>query len=174
MCCFSSSVAGLNSFNVILSGPQHPQNQGPPLGIPCMVLPSPALAPFPVLYSPALPQPAPSASSSLPPSLPLNLGLPNLGSAAHLLISPTTMVNPKSPALPATDPQLPGQCSLNLSPVMSRSHQAVQPESPAYEAQAVSMVKLQQVSLLFLSGGKKDGRSLPWGLGAEGVTSVPC
>ncbi|XP_049638913.1 transcription factor E2F7 [Suncus etruscus] len=141
---YLQTPAGLNGFNVILSGPQHLQNQGPPLGIPCMVLPSPALAPFPVLYSPALPQPAPSASSSLPPSVPLNLGLPSLGSASHLLISPTTMVNPKSPARPATDPQLPGQCSLNLSPVMSRSHQAVQPESPAYEAQAVSMIKLQQ------------------------------
>ncbi|XP_027961325.1 transcription factor E2F7 [Eumetopias jubatus] len=147
---YVQSPAGLNGFNVLLSGSQNPHAMGPPSGqlpslsIPCMVLPSPTLGPFPVLYSPTMPRPLSSAPGALPNVGPVNFGLPGLGSTAHLLIGPANMVNPKSSALPSADPQLQGPCSLNLSPEMPRSHNIIQPESPAYAGQPVSVVKLQQ------------------------------
>ncbi|XP_033722198.1 transcription factor E2F7 isoform X2 [Tursiops truncatus] len=147
---YVQSPAGLNGFSVLLSGNQTPRAVGPPSGqlpplsVPCMVLPSPTLGPFPVLYSPTMPGPVSSASSALPSTGPVNLGLPGLGSTAHLLIGPAALVNPKSSTLPSTDAQLQGPHSLNLSPVMSRSHSIIQPESPVYGGHPASVVKLQQ------------------------------
>ncbi|KAF5926612.1 transcription factor E2F7 isoform X1 [Diceros bicornis minor] len=146
---YVQSPAGFNGFNVLLSGSQHPHAVGPSSGqlpslsVPCMVLPPPTLGPFPVLCSPTMPGPVSSALGALPNSGPMNFGLPGLGSTAHLLISPAAMVNPNSSTLPSTDPQLQGPHSLNLSPVMSRSH-IIQPESPVYGGHPVSAVKLQQ------------------------------
>lgn len=151
-CTLFCSVSGLNGFSVLLPGGQTPHAMGPSsgqppaLGVPCMVLPSPALGPFPVLYSRTMPGPVSAAHATLPNAGPVNFGLPGLRSAAHLLISPAAMVNPKSSPLPSADPQLQGSCSLNLSPIMSRSHTVIQPESLAYGAHPVSAVKLQQVS----------------------------
>uniref|UniRef100_A0A2I3G6T3 E2F transcription factor 7 n=2 Tax=Nomascus leucogenys TaxID=61853 RepID=A0A2I3G6T3_NOMLE len=144
------SPAGLNGFNVLLSGSQTPPTVGPSSGqlpsfsVPCMVLPSPSLGPFPVLYSPAMPGPVSSTLGALPNTGPVNFSLPGLGSIAQLLVGPTAVVNPKSSTLPSADPQLQGQPSLNLSPVMSRSHSVVQPESPVYVGHPVSVVKLHQ------------------------------
>lgn len=137
---------------MLLSGSQTPHAVGPPSGqlpslsVPCMVLPSSALGPFPILYSPTMAGPVSSAPGTLPNTGPVNFGLPGFGSMAHLLISPAAMVNPKSSTLPSTDPQLQGPCSLYLSPVMSRSHNVSQPESPIYGGPPVSVVKVQQVS----------------------------
>ncbi|XP_004006258.3 transcription factor E2F7 isoform X1 [Ovis aries] len=147
---YVQSPAGLNGFSVLLSGSQSPHAVGlpvgplPPLSVPCMVLPSPPLGAFPVLYSPTMPGPVSSAPSPLPNAGPVNFGLTSLGSTPHLLIGPAALVNPKSSTLPSTDPQLQGPCSLHLSPVMSRSHGSVQPGSPAYRGHPASTVKLQQ------------------------------
>lgn len=147
----SASVSGLNGFSVLLSGSQTPSavapssGQLPSLSVPCIVLPSPTLGPFPVLYSPTMAQPASSAPGTFPNTGSVNFGMPGLGSAAHLLISPAAMVNPKSATLPSTDPQLQGSGSLSLSPMVSKSHNIIQPESPVYGGHPVSMVK-QQVS----------------------------
>ncbi|XP_069436744.1 transcription factor E2F7 isoform X2 [Ovis canadensis] len=147
---YVQSPAGLNGFSVLLSGSQSPHAVGlpvgplPPLSVPCMVLPSPPLGAFPVLYSATMPGPVSSAPSPLPNAGPVNFGLTSLGSTPHLLIGPAALVNPKSSTLPSTDPQLQGPCSLHLSPVMSRSHGSVQPGSPAYRGHPASTVKLQQ------------------------------
>uniref|UniRef100_A0A3Q2HG98 Transcription factor E2F7 n=1 Tax=Equus caballus TaxID=9796 RepID=A0A3Q2HG98_HORSE len=144
------SPAGLNGFSVLFSGSQILHAVGPSSGqlsslsVPCMVLPPPALGSFPVLYSPPMPRPLSSAPGALPNSGPVNLGLSGLGSAAHLLIGPAAMLNPKSSTLSSTDPQLQGPLSLNLSPVMSRAHAIIQPESPACGGHPVSAVQLQQ------------------------------
>ncbi|XP_011819150.1 PREDICTED: transcription factor E2F7 [Colobus angolensis palliatus] len=144
------SPAGLNGFNVLLSGSHTPPTVGPSSGqlpsfsVPCMVLPSPSLGPFPVLYSPAMPGPVSSTLGALPNTGPVNFSLPGLGSIAQLLVGPTAVVNPKSSTLPSADPQLQGQPSLNLSPVMSRSHSVIQPESPVYMGHPVSVVKSHQ------------------------------
>ncbi|OWK16676.1 hypothetical protein Celaphus_00011323, partial [Cervus elaphus hippelaphus] len=147
---YVQSPAGLNGFNVLLSGSQSPHAVGlpvgplPPLSVPCVVVPSPTLGAFPVLCSPTVPGPGSSAPSPLPNAGPVNFGLPGLGSTAHLLIGPAALVNPKSSTLPSTDPQLQGPCSLHLSPVMSRSHGSVPPGSPAYGGHPVPAVKSQQ------------------------------
>ncbi|XP_053441158.1 transcription factor E2F7 [Nycticebus coucang] len=138
--------AGLNGFNVVFPGCQTPHAGGPPtgqlppFGVPCMVLPSPTPGPFPVLCSPAVP----GAPGALANAGPMNFSLPGLGSTAHLVLSPVGMVNPKSSTLPSADPQLQGQPSLNLSPVMSRSHNVIQPESPIYVGHPVSVIQLQK------------------------------
>ena len=151
---------------MLLSGNQTPRAVGPssgqlpPLSVPCMVLPSPTLGPFPVLYSPTMPGPVSSAPNALPSTGPVNLGLPGLGSRAHLLIGPAALVNPKSSTLPSADAQLQGPHSLNLSPVMSRSHSIIQPESPVYGGHPASVVKLQQVSPEVHFSPAQEGASL--------------
>lgn len=137
---------------MLLSGGQTPHAGGPssgPLpsfGVPCMFLPSPSLAPFPVLYSPAIPGPISSAPGALPSTGPMNFGLSPLGSTAHLLLSPAAVVHPKpSSSIPPADPQLQCQPSLNLSPGMPGSHGVIHPESPGYMRHPVSMVNVEQV-----------------------------
>nr|XP_003405266.1 transcription factor E2F7 [Loxodonta africana] len=147
---YVQSPAGLNGFNVLLPGSQPPHAGGPPSGqlpslsVPCMVLPSPTLGPFPVLYSTTVPGLGSSAPSMLPNTGPINYSLPGLGSTAHLLIGPATMVNPKSSTLPSTDPPLQGQPSQNLSPEVSQPCSTIQPESPIYMGHLAPAVKLQQ------------------------------
>ncbi|XP_013373230.1 PREDICTED: transcription factor E2F7 isoform X2 [Chinchilla lanigera] len=79
-----------------------------------------------------------------PSSGPVNFSLPGLGPTAHLLLNPAAMINPKLSTLPSADPQLQGQPSWNLSPVMARSHSVIQPESPVCVGHPVSVVKLEQ------------------------------
>ncbi|XP_021514681.1 transcription factor E2F7 [Meriones unguiculatus] len=147
---YVQSPAGLNGFNMLLPGGQNPHTMGPSsgqlpsFGVPCMFVPSPGLGPFPVLYSPAIPGPISSAPGTLPNPGPMNFGLSTLGSTAHVLISPAAMVSPKSSTLPAADPQLHCQPSLNLSPVVPGSHGVIHPESPSYVRHPVSMVKVEQ------------------------------
>ncbi|XP_040845915.1 transcription factor E2F7 [Ochotona curzoniae] len=148
-CLYVQSPAGVNGFNVLVSGNQPPPSVGTSsaqmssFGVPCMVLPSPTLGAFPVLYSPSVPGQVSSSPGTLPNTGPVNFGLPGLGSTAHLLIGPAPMVNSKSSTLPSADPQLQAQPSLDLSPVMSRTYK-LQPESPVYMGHPVSVVKLQQ------------------------------
>lgn len=148
----SPSVSGLNGFNMLLPGNQiphaggpSPSGQLPSFGVPCMFLPSPGLAPFPVLYSPAIPAPISSAPATLPNTGPMNFGLSTLGSTAHLLLSPAAMVSPTTPTIPSSDSQLQCQPSLNLSPGMPGSHSVIHPESPSYRRHPVSMIKVEQV-----------------------------
>ncbi|XP_005330497.2 transcription factor E2F7 [Ictidomys tridecemlineatus] len=146
-CLYVQSPAGINGFNVLLSGSQTPHAMGPSSGqlpsfsVPCMVLPSPTVGPFSVLYSPTMPSPISSVPGTLPNTGPVNFSLPGLGSTAHLLLSPAAMVNPKSSTLTSADPQLQSQPSLNLSPVISRSHHLIQPDSPVYMGHPVSAVQ---------------------------------
>ncbi|XP_005374406.1 PREDICTED: transcription factor E2F7 isoform X1 [Chinchilla lanigera] len=146
---YVQSPPGLNGFNVLFSGSQIPHTVGPssgqlpPFGVPCMVLPSPPVGPFPVVYS-AVPGPISSAPGTLPNTGPVNFSLPGLGPTAHLLLNPAAMINPKLSTLPSADPQLQGQPSWNLSPVMARSHSVIQPESPVCVGHPVSVVKLEQ------------------------------
>lgn len=138
----------------------------PSFGVPCMFLPSAGLGPFPVLYSPAIPGPISSAPGTLPNPGPMNFGLSTLGSASHLLISPAAMVSPKSSPLPCADPQLRGQPSLSLSPVMPGSHGVIHPESPGYVRHPVSMAKAEQVrpkAPSFRNGVRLHTVSLPLG-----------
>lgn len=155
----SAPIAGLNGFNVLLPGSRNsqaggaPSGQLPPLGIPCMVLPSPTLGPFPVLYSPTVPRPVSSAAGVLPGAGPVHFRVPGLGSTAHLLIGPANVVNPKSSTLPSADPQLQRPRLLGLSPEAPGPHGIIQPGSPGCVAHPGSAVKPQQVSRALSPGG---------------------
>uniref|UniRef100_A0A8D1HMB6 Transcription factor E2F7 n=1 Tax=Sus scrofa TaxID=9823 RepID=A0A8D1HMB6_PIG len=147
---YVQSPAALNGFNVLLSGHQTPPAVGaspgplPPLSVPCMVVPSPTLGPFPLVYSPAVPGRVPAAPGPLPHAGPAPFGLSGLGSAAPLLIGPAAAGNPKPPPLPAADAPLQGPRALSLSPVTSRSLRVTQPESPVYRGHQASVAKPQQ------------------------------
>lgn len=137
---------------MLLPGSQTPHAMGPPLGqlpslgVPCMVLPSSTLGPFPVLYSPTMAGPVSPAPATVSNTGPGNFRLPGLRSTPHLLIGPTALVNPNPSAVPSADPQLQGPHSLNQSPAMSRPHNTIQPASQVYEGHPGSVVTLQQVS----------------------------
>ncbi|XP_054383393.1 transcription factor E2F7 isoform X2 [Pongo abelii] len=132
--CFVSSEWGNPSRNTDVEKPSK-ENESTK---------EPSLLQYLCVQSPAVPGPVSSTLGALPNTGPVNFSLPGLGSIAQLLIGPTAVVNPKSSTLPSADPQLQGQPSLNLSPVMSRSHSVVQPESPVYVGHPVSVVKLHQ------------------------------
>ncbi|XP_063502581.1 transcription factor E2F7 isoform X2 [Pongo pygmaeus] len=132
--CFVSSQWGNPSRNTDVEKPSK-ENESTK---------EPSLLQYLCVQSPAVPGPVSSTLGALPNTGPVNFSLPGLGSIAQLLVGPTAVVNPKSSTLPSADPQLQGQPSLNLSPVMSRSHSVVQPESPVYVGHPVSAVKLHQ------------------------------
>lgn len=156
---------------MLLSGHQTPPAVGaspgplPPLSVPCMVVPSPTLGPFPLVYSPAVPGRVPAAPGPLPHAGPAPFGLSGLGSAAPLLIGPAAAGNPKPPPLPAADAPLQGPRALSLSPVTSRSLRVTQPESPVYRGHQASVAKPQQVSLR-VRVSPAQGRRRAWGRAA--------
>ncbi|XP_038612523.1 transcription factor E2F7 [Tachyglossus aculeatus] len=146
---FVQSAVGLNGLNFLLSTNQTPATVGPSmsqltsLNVPCMVVPSTALAPFPVIYSPAITSALPSAGG-LPNPGSLNFGMPGLAPTAHVLIGNTAVVNPKAAQLPPAEPQPRAQSPVHLSPVLTRSRNPVKPDSPICLGQPVTIVKFPQ------------------------------
>ncbi|XP_027698256.1 transcription factor E2F7 [Vombatus ursinus] len=139
---YVQSAPGLNGFNFLLPAHQAANAVGPSpsqltsLHVPCMVVPSTALAPVPFFYSPAINSPVPSSG-------PVNFGLPGLRSSSQLLVG-TNMVNPKTSKVPSTEPQHPGQSPVNLSPGASRSRNTITPDSPICMGHLVTIMKLPQ------------------------------
>nr|XP_020849170.1 transcription factor E2F7 isoform X2 [Phascolarctos cinereus] len=133
---------GLNGFNFLLPAHQAANAVGlspsqlTSLHVPCMVVPSTALAPVPFFYSPAINSPVPSSG-------PVNFGLPGLRSSNQLLIG-SNMVNPKTSKAPSVEPQHPGQSPVNLSPGVSRSRNTITPDSPICMGHPVTIMKLPQ------------------------------
>ncbi|XP_068950910.1 transcription factor E2F7 [Petaurus breviceps papuanus] len=138
---YVQSAPGLNGFNFLLPAHQAANAVGPSpnqltsLHVPCMVVPSTALAPVPFFYSPAINSPMPSG--------PVNFGLPGLRSSSQLLVG-TNMVNPKTSKTPSMEPQHPGQSPVHLSPGVARSHNAITPDSPVCMGHPVTIMKLPQ------------------------------
>ncbi|XP_028935086.1 transcription factor E2F7 [Ornithorhynchus anatinus] len=147
---YVQSAAGLNGLNFLFSANQTPTTVGlstsqlASVNVPCMVVPSTALAPFPVIYSPAITRPLPSPAGGLPNPRSVNFGLPGLASTAHVLIGNTAVVNPKTAQLPPTEPQPRVQSPVHLSPVLTRSHNPVKPDSPVCLGHPVTIVKFPQ------------------------------
>ncbi|XP_044534756.1 transcription factor E2F7 [Gracilinanus agilis] len=133
---------GLNGFNFLLPAHQAANAVGPSpsqltsVHVPCMVVPSTALATMPFIYSPAINSPVPSSG-------PMNFGLPGLRSSTQLLVG-TNMVNPKTSKAPSTDPHNPAQSPVHLSPGVSRSHNTITPDSPVCVGHPVTIMKLPQ------------------------------
>ncbi|NWW82834.1 E2F7 factor, partial [Climacteris rufus] len=143
--------AGLSSFNFLFSTNQAPgaislaANQLPSLSVPCVMVPSAALASFPLVCSPSFTSPlSPVPNGSFSAAAPTNFSVSSLASTAPVFISTTAVVTPKVSPAPSVDPQQPPHPALHLSPVLTRSCSAVKLDSPVCVGHPVTLVKLQQ------------------------------
>ncbi|NWY65986.1 E2F7 factor, partial [Erithacus rubecula] len=143
-------TAGLSSFNFLFSANQAPgaislaANQMPSLSVPCVMVPSAALASFPLVPFTSPLSPVPDSSFSAAAST--NFSVSSLASATPVFRSSTAVVTPKVSAAPSADPQQPAHPALHLSPVLTRSCSAVKLDSPVCMGHPVTLLKLQQPS----------------------------
>ncbi|NXN86548.1 E2F7 factor, partial [Bombycilla garrulus] len=146
-------TAGLRSFNFLFSANQAPgaismaANQLPPLSVPCVMVPSAALASFPLICSPSFTSPlSPVPDGSFSAAASTNFSMSSLASTTPVFISTTAVVTPKVSLASSVDPQQPAHPTLQLSPVLTRSCSAVKLDSPVCMGHPVTLLKLQQPS----------------------------
>ncbi|NWS23608.1 E2F7 factor, partial [Polioptila caerulea] len=146
-------TAGLSSFNFLFSANQAPgaislaANQLPSLSVPCVVVPSAALASFPLVCSPPFTSPlSPVPDCSFSAAAPTNFSMSSLASTTPVFISTAAVVTPKVSPAPSVDPQQPAHPALHLSPVLTRSCSAVKLDSPVCMGHPMTLLKLQQPS----------------------------
>ncbi|KFP22104.1 Transcription factor E2F7, partial [Egretta garzetta] len=146
-------TAGLSSFNFLFSANQAPgaisleESQLPSLGIPCVLVPSPALASFPLVCSPTITGPlSPVPDGSFSAATSMNFSMSGLASTTPVFIGTTAVVTPEVSPMPSVDPQQPAHPALHLSPVLARSCGAVTLDSPMCMGHPVTLLKLQQPS----------------------------
>ncbi|KFU93688.1 Transcription factor E2F7, partial [Chaetura pelagica] len=140
-------TAGLSSFNFLFSANQAPgainlaASPLPSLTVPCVVVPSAALASIPLVCSPTVTSPlSPVADGSFSAATSLNFSMPGLPPTAPVFIGTTAVVTPKVSPTPSVDPQQPAHPTLQLSPLLARSHGTAPMGHP------VTLLKLQQPS----------------------------
>ncbi|NXP24782.1 E2F7 factor, partial [Scytalopus superciliaris] len=146
-------TAGLSSFNFLFSANQAPSaislasNQLPSLSVPCVMVPSAALASFPLVCSPSFSSPlSPVPDGSFSAAASMNFSMSSLASTTPVFISTTAVVTPKVSPAPSVEPQQPAHPALHLSPVLTRSCSAVKLDSPMCVGHPVTLLKLQQPS----------------------------
>ncbi|NXM81943.1 E2F7 factor, partial [Oenanthe oenanthe] len=143
-------TAGLSSFNFLFSANQAPgaislaANQMPSLSVPCVMVPSAALASFPLVPFTSPLSPVPDSSFSAAAST--SFSVSSLASTTPVFISTTAVVSPKVSPSPSADPPQPAHPALHLSPVLTRSCSAVKLDSPVCMGHPVTLLKLQQPS----------------------------
>ncbi|NXK30233.1 E2F7 factor, partial [Piprites chloris] len=146
-------TTGLSSLNFLFSANQAPgaislaSNQLPSLSVPCVMVPSAALASFPLVCSPSFSSPlSPVPNGSFSAAASVNFSMSSLASTTPVFISTTAMVTPKVSPAPSVDLQQPAHPALHLSPVLTRSCSAVKLDSPVCVGHPVTLLKLQQPS----------------------------
>ncbi|NXN56418.1 E2F7 factor, partial [Rynchops niger] len=146
-------TSGLSSFNFLFSANQAPgaislaASQLPSLSVPCVVVPSAAMASFPVVCSPTVTGPlSPVPDGSFSAAASMNFSVSGLASTAPVFIGTTAVVTPKVSPTPSVDPQQPAHPALHLSPVLARSCGALKLDSPMCMGHPVTLLKLQQPS----------------------------
>nr|XP_020659862.1 transcription factor E2F7 isoform X3 [Pogona vitticeps] len=151
---YVAPAAGLNGFNFLFPASQAPgpvslpASHLPSLNVPYMMVPSTALAPFPVIYSPAV---TTSQLSSAPPgSFPnvtcMNLSMSGLTSTTPVFIGTPAVVTPNSSQLPTLEPHQQIHSAVHLSPVLGSACSSVKADSPVCMGHPVTVLKLQQPS----------------------------
>ncbi|NXI53028.1 E2F7 factor, partial [Chloroceryle aenea] len=145
-------AAGLNSFNFLFSANQAPgaislaASPLPSLSVPCVMVPSAALASFPLVCSPAITSALSSISDgSFSAATSVNFSMSGLASPTPVFIGTTAVVTPRVSPAPV-DPQQPVHPALHLSPVLASSCGAVKLDSPVCMGHPVTLLKLQQPS----------------------------
>ncbi|XP_014451316.1 transcription factor E2F7 isoform X2 [Alligator mississippiensis] len=154
-------AAGLSGFNFLFSANQPHSaiglspSQLPSPSVPCVVMPSTAFAPFPLICSPAITSPlSPVPPGSFPNAASMSFTMPGLASTAPIFIGTTAMVTPKTSQLPSVDPQQlahSADFAVHLSPVLRRSCSTAEPDSPVCMGHPVTLRKLQQQSSIPLT-----------------------
>ncbi|KAJ6651426.1 hypothetical protein lerEdw1_020999 [Lerista edwardsae] len=139
-------AAGLNGLNFLFPASQTPGPVGlpsshlPSLNVPCMMVPSAAFAPFPLLYSPAVASQLSSApAGSFPNVTCMNLTMPGMTSTAPVFIGTPAVVAPNSSQLSTLEP--PQQI-----PVLGSACSSMKTESPVCVGHPLTLLKLQQPS----------------------------
>uniref|UniRef100_A0ABM5GFL9 Transcription factor E2F7 n=1 Tax=Pogona vitticeps TaxID=103695 RepID=A0ABM5GFL9_9SAUR len=151
---YVAPAAGLNGFNFLFPASQAPgpvslpASHLPSLNVPYMMVPSTALAPFPVIYSPAI---TTSQLSSAPPgSFPnvtcMNLSMSGLTSTTPVFIGTPAVVTPNSSQLPTLEPHQQIHSAVHLSPVLGSACSSMKADSPVCMGHPVTVLKLQQPS----------------------------
>uniref|UniRef100_A0A672TRF8 Transcription factor E2F7 n=1 Tax=Strigops habroptila TaxID=2489341 RepID=A0A672TRF8_STRHB len=144
---------GLSSFNFLLPANQAPgaislaANQLPSLSVPCVMVPSAALASFPLVCSTTITSPlstVPDGSFSAATSM--NFSMSSLASTTPVFIGTTAVVTPKVSPAPSVDPQQPAHPAQHPSPALPRSCGAVKLDSHVCMGHPVTLLKLQQPS----------------------------
>lgn len=112
------------------------------------MVPSAALASFPLVCSPTITGPlSPVPDGSFSAATSMNFSMSGLASTTPVFIGTTAVVTPKVSPVPSVDPQQPAHPTLHLSPVLARSCSAVKLDSPVCMGHPVTLLKLQQVRI---------------------------
>ncbi|XP_033018446.1 transcription factor E2F7 isoform X2 [Lacerta agilis] len=160
-------AAGLNGFNFLFPASQAPgpvnlpSSRFPSLNVPCMMVPSTALAPFPLIYSPAVTSQLSSApAGSFPNVTCMNFSMPGLSPTTPVFIgTPAAVVAPNSSQLPTLEPHQQIQPAVHLSPVLGSACSSIKADSPVCMGHPVTLLKFQQSSAAPLT--PKNMRSTP-------------
>uniref|UniRef100_A0A8D2LMA7 Transcription factor E2F7 n=1 Tax=Varanus komodoensis TaxID=61221 RepID=A0A8D2LMA7_VARKO len=146
-------AAGLNGFNFLFPANQTPgpvslpSSHLPPLNVPCMMVPSSALAPFPLIYSPAVTSQLSSApASSFPNVTCMNFSMPGLPSTAPVFIGTPAVVTSNSSQLPSLESHQQIHSAVHLSPVLGSACSTIKADAPVCMGHPVTLLKLQQPS----------------------------
>ncbi|KAM6435820.1 transcription factor E2F7 isoform 1-T1 [Liasis olivaceus] len=146
-------TAGLNGFNFLFPTNQAPapvslpSSRMPSLNVPCMMVPSTALAPFPLIYSSAVTSQLHSSSSgSFPNVTCVNFSMPGLTSTPPVFIGTPAVVSPNSSQLPALEPHQQFHSAVHLNPLLGSACNSVKTDPSICMGHPVTLLKLPQPS----------------------------
>uniref|UniRef100_A0A8C6X839 Transcription factor E2F7 n=1 Tax=Naja naja TaxID=35670 RepID=A0A8C6X839_NAJNA len=150
---FLSFILGLNGLNFLFPTNQAsapvslPSSHLPSLNVPCMMVPSTALGPFPVIYSSAgTSQLHSSSSASFPNVTCMNFSMPSLTSTAPLFIGTPTVLTPNSSQLPTLEPHQQFHSAVHLNPLLGSACNSVKTDSSICMGHPVTLLNLPQPS----------------------------
>uniref|UniRef100_A0A670YEN7 Transcription factor E2F7 n=1 Tax=Pseudonaja textilis TaxID=8673 RepID=A0A670YEN7_PSETE len=150
---FLSFILGLNGLNFLFPTNQAsapvslPSSRLPSVNVPCMMVPSTALAPFPVIYSSAgTSQLHSSSSASFPNVTCMNFSMPGLTSTTPVFIGTPTVLTPNSSQLPTLEPQQQFHSAVHLNPLLGSACNSVKTDSSICMGHPVTLLNLPQPS----------------------------
>ncbi|ETE68509.1 Transcription factor E2F7, partial [Ophiophagus hannah] len=146
-------AAGLNGLNFLFPTNQAsapvslPSSRLPSLNVPCMMVPSTALAPFPLIYSSAgTSQLHSSSSASFPNVTCMNFSMPGLTSTTPVFIGTPTVLTPNSSQLPTLEPHQQFHSAVHLNPLLGSACNSVKTDSSICMGHPVTLLNLPQPS----------------------------
>lgn len=149
---FLSFVLGLNGLNFLFPTNQAsapvslPSSHLPSLNVPCMMVPSTALAPFSLIYSSAgTSQLHSSSSASFPNVSCVNFSMPGLTSTTPVFIGTPTVLTPNSSQIPTLEPHQQFHSAVHLNHLLGSACNSVKMDSSICMRHPVTLLNLSQV-----------------------------